>query len=307
SDMEPAVDENCAYSLSEEERENLDTLADYITNDIAANLSHESPAATADSYSVTDLQIDTELNTLEDARAHRGAIRGDTIFLGYTYTADSALAKYTDMANYNFYIRRSFDGGRTWSDAFNITRIDDTTVNVKEPRIVASPASESTCNEGDTWESNDACQNPDAFIVAWGTESNVYDQLGGAKDLDLYVTGTLNSGESYLPVALLAGNPTDLNNPDDDEEMESQLRTNPAGSALYAVYNGTLVDPDDSAITDTHAWFVAGAAMNLDDEAQQAVSAQYSDGASVDSDNAGSTTPLMIALAGLLGLVRRRR
>ena len=307
SDMVPAVDENCAYSLSEEERENLDTLADYISNDSGVNLSHESPTATADSYAFADMQVDTELNTLEDARAHRGAIRGDTIFLGYTYTADSALAKYTDMANYNFYIRRSFDGGRTWSDAFNITRIDDTTVNVKEPRIVAAPGSESSCAEGDTWETNDACQNPDAFIVAWGTESNVYDQLGGAKDLDLYVTGTQDAGETYLPVALLAGNPADLNNPEDDEEMESQLRTTPAGTALYATYNGTLVDPDDDTITDTHAWFVAGAAMNLDEEAQQAVVAQYSDGASVDSDNAGSTTPLMVALAGLLGLMRRRR
>lgn len=310
ADMNPAVDSNCAHSLSETEREALDTLADHISNDKGINLSHQAELATADSYTVADLQIDTELDTLEDARAHRGAIRGDTIFLGYTFTEDSALAKYTDKANYNFYIRRSFDGGRTWSSANNISQIDDTSINVKEPRIVGMAGSESTCDTaaGDTWETNDTCQNPDAFIIAWGTALNVYDQLGGAVDLDLYITGTIDAGKTYLPLALLAGNPTDLNNPEEDEEMESQLRANPAGTAVYAAYNGTKTDPEDGTITDKLSWFIAGNAFNLDQENQDEVVSLYSNGASVESDSAGSATGLGIfTLAALLGLGRRRK
>ena len=310
-DMSPAVDSGCAHTLTEAERENLDTLADYISNDVGINLSHQAELATTESYNVADLQIDTELDTLEDARAHRGAIRGDTIFLGYTFTEDSALAKYTDKANYNFYIRRSFDGGRTWSSANNITQIDDTSVNIKEPRIVGMPGSEATCDTaaGDNWETNDTCQNPDAFIVAWGTASNVYDQIGGSVDLDLFITGTMDAGETYLPLALLAGNPTDLNNPEDDEEMESQLRANPAGTAVYAAYNGTKTDPDDATITDKLSWFIAGSAMNLDEESQAlAPELLYSNGATAKSDSAGSTTYFGIfTLMALLGLGRRRK
>ena len=173
------------------------------------------------------------------------------------------------------------------------------------------PGSESTCNTaaGDTWETNDTCQNPNAFIVAWGTASNVYDQLGGAVDLDLFITGTLDAGESYLPLALLAGNPTDLNNPEDDEEMESQLRANPAGTEVFAAYNGTQTDPEDGSITDKLSWFIAGSAMNLDEENQEEAQSPdlvYSNGASVDSKSAGSSTPWMLLMGLLLGAVRRR-
>ncbi len=306
ADLAPAVASNCAYSLTETDRENLDTLADKIDNSVGINLSHEADEATGSSYSVASLQIDTEDNTLEDARAHRGAIRGDTIFMGYTYTPDAALAKYTDMENYNFYVRRSFDGGVTWSSAENLSNIDDTSVTVKEPRIVGMPGSESTCTEGETWETNDACQNPDAYIVAWGTQSNVYDQLGGAVDLDLYVTGTLNAGDSYLPLALLAGNPTDLNNPEDDEEAESQLRANPAGTALYAVYNGTHADSTDATITDTLSWFISGSALNLDEENREGI-ISYSNSADLDSDSGGALGFLSFGLLGLLGFASRRR
>lgn len=309
-DLSPAVAGNCVYSLTDTDRANLDTLADIITgNEVGINLSHQAESATGSSYSVASLQIDTEDDTLEDARAHRGAIRGDTIFLGYTHTPDAALAKYTDLANYNFYIRRSFDGGRTWTSARNISNIDDTTVSVKEPRIVATPGDGPTCDRdaGDTWETNDDCQNPDAYVVAWGTEQNVYDQLGGSMDLDIFVTGTLNAGNTYLPLALLAGNPANLNNPEDDEEAESQLRPNPAATALYAVYNGNQVDPSNGSIIDTHAKFISGNALNLDEENRIDVPIySYETLAELDSDKSGSLGVALLGMLGLLGLRRRR-
>jgi hypothetical protein len=53
-------------------------------------------------------------NPYDDARAHRGQIRGNFVVMGYSWTPNWAAARnYNDK--YNFYIRRSFDGGKTWT------------------------------------------------------------------------------------------------------------------------------------------------------------------------------------------------
>ena len=54
------------------------------------------------------------VNPYEDARAHRGAIRGDFVILGYSYTPNWAASR-NAHDKYDFYIRRSFDGGATWT------------------------------------------------------------------------------------------------------------------------------------------------------------------------------------------------
>ena len=54
------------------------------------------------------------VNPYEEARAHRGAIRGDFIVMGYSYTPNWAAAR-NGNDKYDFYIRRSFDGGQTWT------------------------------------------------------------------------------------------------------------------------------------------------------------------------------------------------
>jgi len=53
-------------------------------------------------------------NPYEDARAHRGQIRGDFVTMGYSYTPNWAAAR-NGNDKYDFYIRRSFDGGQTWT------------------------------------------------------------------------------------------------------------------------------------------------------------------------------------------------
>jgi len=50
----------------------------------------------------------------DDARAHRGQLRGDFVMLGFSYTANWAAAR-NGNDNYDFFIRRSFDGGQTWT------------------------------------------------------------------------------------------------------------------------------------------------------------------------------------------------
>nr|WP_320014427.1 choice-of-anchor O protein [uncultured Desulfobacter sp.] len=60
------------------------------------------------------LHYKSGVNPYEDARAHRGAIRGDFVVLGYSYTPNWAASR-NAHDKYDFYIRRSFDGGATWT------------------------------------------------------------------------------------------------------------------------------------------------------------------------------------------------
>jgi hypothetical protein len=61
-----------------------------------------------------NLDDSSSLNPYEDARAHRGAMRGDFIMLGYSYTPNWAAAR-NGNDKYDFFVRRSFDGGKTWT------------------------------------------------------------------------------------------------------------------------------------------------------------------------------------------------
>jgi hypothetical protein len=53
-------------------------------------------------------------NPYEDARAHRGVMRGDFVMVGYSYTPNWAAAR-NGNDKYDFFVRRSFDGGKTWT------------------------------------------------------------------------------------------------------------------------------------------------------------------------------------------------
>ena len=54
------------------------------------------------------------VNHYEDARAHRGAIMGDFVVMGYSYTPNWAAFR-NGNDKYDFFLRRSFDGGQTWT------------------------------------------------------------------------------------------------------------------------------------------------------------------------------------------------
>jgi hypothetical protein len=174
------------------------------------NLSSNTPVATAANLSDT-----TGLNPIESALAHRGWIRGPFLVVGYSYTPNDPLQRYTDLENYNFWIRRSLDGGATWLDPQEITGIGDTTINVKEPRIVG-PA-------------NTGTQNDQAFIIAWGTETNVYEGIGVSEPLDMFLTRTTDQGATWEPITAIADSPR--------PEFESQIRINDDVSRVYAVWN----------------------------------------------------------------------
>ena len=89
----------------------------------------------------------TDLNPYEDARAHRAEIRGDDFYIGYSYTKDWAIATYTDLDNYNFWMRRYDATADTWYVAQNLSNITDPTLDVKEPRLVGMPGNGPGCTD----------------------------------------------------------------------------------------------------------------------------------------------------------------
>jgi len=61
-----------------------------------------------------NLALKSGVNPYEDARAHRGQIRGDFVVMGYSFTPNWAASR-NAHDKYDFYIRRSFNGGETWT------------------------------------------------------------------------------------------------------------------------------------------------------------------------------------------------
>ena len=182
------------------------------------NLSAETPNAT-----MSSLDLGTEVDALEDARAHRAYLRGNQLIIGYSYTWNGPLARYTTAANYDFWLRRSLDGGLTWSAPQNLSNLPDTSVNVLEPRLVGPSK---------TGQQDDA-----AFIVAWGTETNVYEGIEESVALDVQITRSLDQGETFEAVRNITGTA--------NAEFESQLRVTEDCGKVYAVWmsnDGTRTD-----------------------------------------------------------------
>jgi hypothetical protein len=223
-DMMPIVDDGCRVTPYKD--------AQLIANGPASNISTNTipwtPVGGVNSLPNNDLADSTSENPYEDARAHRAAIVGDDFYLGYSYTKDWAVATVVDLDNYNFWLRKFNAASNSWTAAKNISNITDVKTHVKEPRLVKTPGSASGCLDESYTEN---CANKSTLIVAWGTESNVYQHIGGAVEGDIYYTRTKNKGASFeTPVVVpLIG--------DNDSRFESQLRPSPAGNIVWTVWN----------------------------------------------------------------------
>ncbi|MCW8830220.1 MAG: choice-of-anchor O protein, partial [Gammaproteobacteria bacterium] len=179
-------------------------------------------------------------NPIDDARAHRAIIVDDFIAVGFSYTPDQAIARFTVEENYDFYLRRSKDGGKTWDTQRNLSKLPKDR-SVKEPRLVGTPGSVSaTCPSGDpkaedTTNVHD-CQRKELFYVAWGTELNQRESISeGAIDLDLYISRSLNFGETYEVPVVVARGGIDLEN-GGSSNGESQIRMTPDGWYSYTTW-----------------------------------------------------------------------
>ncbi|UCG78252.1 MAG: exo-alpha-sialidase [Nitrospirota bacterium] len=197
-------------------RDDLYPAVDPLCTDPAAAL-YNTPALNLSS--TEGINAGTDDNFLENARAHRGILRGDFIGVAYIWTPDEAVSRYTDLENYNMYVTRSFDGGLSWDNPRNMSNITNKKINVIEPRMVGTPSSPDPS----------VVRNTDVIHLAWGTEVNQYEAFAqGTIHLDIYVTRTDDKGETYSRVQLLAAGPP--------AQSELQIRSDPEGKELYAVW-----------------------------------------------------------------------
>jgi len=126
TNMTPAVDAACATSDY--------LVAEDLNNTAAMNLSSNTPVATNDNLADT-----TSTNNIENALAHRGAIVGNDLYVGYSYTNDWALSTYTNLENYDFWLRRYDAVTKAWTLPKNISNLLTKEITVREPRIVKTP------------------------------------------------------------------------------------------------------------------------------------------------------------------------
>lgn len=218
-DLVPQVDPFCETSIPAMTRN--------LTNAAALNISAETETATD-----ANLLDPTFLNAIEDARAHRAVLRKDDFYISWSYTPDWAVATYTDLENYNFWLRHYSAATNMWLSPVNLSNIDDVGINVKEPRLIGMPGNGPGCTGPLNPKSTSDCQNPDVLLIAWGTETNVYSHLGGAQDLEIYYTRTTDKGQTLEPVQVVA-------NRGEDSRFEAQIRPTPDGSTVFSVWGQT--------------------------------------------------------------------
>ena len=223
-DMVPAVDVGCETSDY--------AVAIALNSAAPVNLSSETPTATD-----ANLGDITDANNIENALAHRALLRGDDLYVGFNYTPDWALTTYTTLENYNFWLRH-YDGvTNTWTNPVNLSNIEDKGINVREPRLVGTPAAPD--------------QDTSAFVIAWGTQTNVPEHLGGAEELDIHYTRTFDKGENFEPVVTVP-------NPNGYARFESQLRPTPDGQTVNMAWN-------ENTGTATKAMFSEGVTETIPD------------------------------------------
>ena len=218
ADLDPPVDASC-FALDYASAVNLSS---------AAPLNISSNTLNATSANLNDT---TDADFLENARAHRAVLRANDLYVGYIYTADGVVAGATDLANYNFYVRRFNASNGSWSNPVNLSNITNTAINVLEPRLIGMPGNGPGCTDPANITNPENCQNKSVLIAAWGTETNVYEHIGGAENLDVYLTRTTDKGSHWEPLVALASG-TNI-------QGESQLRVTPDGNRVFAVWNET--------------------------------------------------------------------
>ena len=291
ADMVPAVDANCEAATYE--------AAVALNNSPALNISSRSGQAGLESLADT-----TETFQNENALAHRGAIVRDTLFIGYSYTGDWISESLGTDANYDFWTRTYVAGAPgtgSWTSevAKNVSRLPDTSQNVREPRIVKTPYS------------TDGTYDPDAFIVAWGTQTNE-DYFGEPEELEIYYTRTFDKGETYEPIVMVA------NSDPANRRFESQLRPTPDGQTVYAAWNeinasdhvnamlskASTVDGSGEDAYDT-SWYTEYVVPTPDSGTTTTTSSSSGGSASVFG---GFLLPALIGFAfGVIGLLGLRR
>jgi len=199
---------------------------------------------------VDNLGDDTELQFTENALAHRGLLRGEDLWLGYSYTENLALLTYLNADNYNFWIRK-FNVNDGWARPQQVSDESDPTVNVREPRLVGTQPNGDSCDAIND-PTGPECRNTDVFYVAWGTQTNVSPWAPEqAEELGLWITRTTDAGATFEPVVQLSvaqgvfGGPL-IDDEESESAFESQINARPDGDKFFAVWNQSNVAGDET-------------------------------------------------------------
>jgi hypothetical protein len=172
-------------------------------------------------------------NPIENALAHRGVMRGNTIIVGYSYTPDLFRFQYLDDTDpYNFWIRRSTDGGATWGAAVNMTPeiTGPSQLTVKEPRIVGTPPTVAGGLPGNT-------QDPNVIYIGYGLQTNVREPLEVPADVDIYMMVSMDEGLSWTPAKAITSGDVQGGYQDDLEDFETQVKVRPDGLEGHVVWS----------------------------------------------------------------------
>lgn len=283
----PAVDPNCETSDYAE--------AMNLQNAPGENISSNTPHATA-----ADLTDDTEFNWTENALAHRALLRGNDLWIGYSYTPDLGALEYTQTANYNFWIRHFNAGNGVWDNPVRITDITDTRINVREPRLVGTQGSSQTaCPSGDPTAADTTdptlCQNPKVFYVAWGEQTNVpASDPDGPQDLGLHVTRTTDAGKTFENIVEMS---VAQGGPGKPTAAETQFNVRPDGDMAFAVWNQY-----DPVTGETTAMYASGTVIDVPDNGGGGSGGSSTGGGIGSSSGGGGGALGPWLLAGLLAL-----
>ncbi|MDW7771974.1 MAG: choice-of-anchor O protein [Desulfobulbaceae bacterium] len=173
-------------------------------------------------------------NPYSDAKGHRGFIRGDKLVIAYSFTPNWGRLGGDHL---DFYVRRSFDGGRTFTTdpngpeetvhtviekdpvtkeyvqkqyrygrgdfepARNVSLLKGNRFTVTDPRLVPPMGEGSTVNK--TYPEDDT-YNPDVYYMAFGTAEVIHGiadpRTTDTVKADIFYSRTTDAGSNWLMV-----------------------------------------------------------------------------------------------------------
>jgi len=180
------------------------------------------PAASAAPLNLSSANVDDEssIDPLTDAKAHRDVMDGDFIFAAYTQNANVE----DPAGRYAYFGRWSDDGGATWSEPLNVSGQTTGGMDVIEPRLLRTPSGTNSGKPEDV-------RNPDVYLFAWGTQT-VPEDGSEPQRSSLYLTRSKDRGLSLEPVQSL-----DLTkNAAGQTDEQIQLKITPDGQQVAMVW-----------------------------------------------------------------------
>jgi len=263
NDVVPAIDteltgifgERCRAHVNNQDDDLVgdDELMDDPLNDIRFGTLHLSALNFSGSAAYLDQpgtapDVESGLNPFENALAHRGQLRGDTLVVGFSHVPDQARFDFLDDAiPYNFYMRSSQDGGDSWGPSVNVSNLTpESGLSAREPRIVGTPGNGPGCADPQNPTDPTDCRNNDIMYFGFGTQTNVTN-LELPEDVDIFMGATQDGGQTFSGIQAITAGDALFGIADDDADLETQLKLRPDGLQAFVVWTSTPETTDDVA------------------------------------------------------------